>query len=149
MLVGSQWESKPGPLTSATSALTTDLWQPDNHQHFHNPLCNTYCTGGTECFSHTPGSHYVHVCFYSNHHFSISTFLINIKCKPSTIVFYVVCLLRSLGHVYGFIQKERTPCDFPTQYTWPPKSISEGSMHTQVDLMIYILVQNTVSVLRL
>ena len=28
---GSPWESNPGPLTSATSALTTELRQPDNH----------------------------------------------------------------------------------------------------------------------
>ena len=26
---GSHWESNPGPLTSATSALTTELWQPE------------------------------------------------------------------------------------------------------------------------
>ena len=31
---GSHWRLNPGPLTSATSALTTKLQQPDNHQHF-------------------------------------------------------------------------------------------------------------------
>ena len=31
---GSHWELNPGPLTSATSALTTELRQPDKHQHF-------------------------------------------------------------------------------------------------------------------
>ena len=51
---GSHWESNPWPLTSATSALTTELQQPDNHQHFR-----IYFTSGTECFSHAPGSHYV------------------------------------------------------------------------------------------
>ena len=30
---GTHWELNPGPLTSAISALTTELWQPDNHQH--------------------------------------------------------------------------------------------------------------------
>ena len=34
---GSQWESNPR--ATDFSALTTDLWQPDNHQHYQNPLC--------------------------------------------------------------------------------------------------------------
>ena len=37
--------------------LITKLWQPDNHQHF-TVLC-IYCTSGTECWSHIPGSLYV------------------------------------------------------------------------------------------
>ena len=28
---GSHWESNPGSLTTATSALTTEVQQPDNH----------------------------------------------------------------------------------------------------------------------
>ena len=31
---GSHWESNPGPLTSATNALTTELRQPVDNQHF-------------------------------------------------------------------------------------------------------------------
>ena len=31
---GSRWELNPGPLTSPTSTLTTELQQPGNHQHF-------------------------------------------------------------------------------------------------------------------
>ena len=31
---GSHWESNPGPLTSANSALNTELQQRDNHQDF-------------------------------------------------------------------------------------------------------------------
>ena len=55
---GSYWELNPGPLAWAMGALTTEL-QPDNRQSLisHNSLI--YCTGGTECFSHTPGSHSV------------------------------------------------------------------------------------------
>ena len=36
--LGSHWESNPEPPTSATSALTTELRQPDNHQHFNFSL---------------------------------------------------------------------------------------------------------------
>ena len=51
------WESNLGPLTWATSALPTELRQPHNHRDFIIPYI--YCTSGIECFSFTPGSHYV------------------------------------------------------------------------------------------
>ena len=43
---GSPWESNPGPLTSATSALTTELRQPDNHQHFTILSIRLFSIGG-------------------------------------------------------------------------------------------------------
>ena len=88
---GSHWELNPGPLTSATNALTSELRKPNNHQHF--TILYVYCTSGTECFSRAPGSHYV--CAVRTplgvyrKHLSIGSKAIQVVCNNAEVLMVV------------------------------------------------------------
>ena len=58
-IAGSHWESNPGLLTSSTSALTTELQQPDNCQPDNRQHDTINYVHYTSRFSHAPGSHYI------------------------------------------------------------------------------------------
>ena len=64
----SHWELNPGPLTSAISGLTTELQQPDNHQHFTILYMYMYMLHKWyECFSHALGSKCLKISVCSNY----------------------------------------------------------------------------------